>query len=177
MLSVSHLALFGTVRTWRQAVSVALDTDLNYGGSLAVRTLIPSASLTSRVDGLKVRLTFQAPSASSMSFTDCYIGHAGTAPNFDGNQVRVTFAGANGLTLASGAGDYVSDAVFFAYDATKDLIISMAGAATNNNRGKAQWTTYFKSGDGANVGSTTVSGYTTNANQYVGVKLIEVFAR
>lgn len=156
----------------------SLDTDTPGHGGQLIRQRIP-ASLFS-ASGDQVRLTFAAvASGNSTIIAHCFVGHAGAAQNFDGSQVRVTFGGANGATIGAGSGFLVSDAVAFALDKTKDLIISMEFAATSDARvsagAPASYIRYVKAGTGE-AGATSVSGYAATPSR-IWVPIVKIEAR
>ncbi|MCK1465715.1 hypothetical protein IVB34_47380 [Bradyrhizobium sp. 2] len=164
--------------TYSTAATGTLANDAISQGGITQRQAIASTSLAN-ITGNKIRVTFTPPSAGNTTLSNVYVGHAGTAPNFDGNQVRLTFNGGNnGVTLYGGGPAVVSDAVTFTYDHTKTLITSMditgTSSARNNSATGADFTLYFKSADSANVGATTVTGYSTAATTARVVSKVEI---
>jgi hypothetical protein len=145
--------------------------------SFGTRQKIAAAAFLSGSNGTKIRLTLTGATTGGTVLTDVFVGHAGTAPNFDGNQVRVTFGGSNGVTLSNTT--VVSDAVTFAFDHTKDLIVAFGFAsgtqsARLNTSAGSNFTEYEKASAAADTGSTSVTGYTTNANEGILVANVEI---
>lgn len=147
-----------------------------YGG-YSSRERIPASAIT--VSGDRVRITLTPPTTgNNCVLDDVWIGHAGTGPNFDGTQVRVTFSGgATGVTLTAGGPSVLSDAITYALDETKDLIVALDYGATSDVRNSSSATGYIsyqKAATSGESGSTAVTGYASNASFLVAVDLVEV---
>ncbi len=155
------------------AVATALDptltSDVTSVGGFVFREQILAAAF-SAVDGNRIRITFKPPASGNTTLSNVYVGHSGVSfPNFDGFQRRVTFnTGHSNTTLTGGGASVVSDDIDFKFDHTRALVVSMDITGTSNVRGIVAAGSNFnhcsKAGDSANVGSTTVTGYTSNAN-------------
>ncbi|KKB09415.1 hypothetical protein [Devosia chinhatensis] len=164
--------------TYATSANPALTANSTGYGGYSTRELVPASALT--VSGDKVRLTLTPPtSGANTPIDDVWIGHVGgTAPNFDGTQVRVTFAGgATGVTLVAGGASVVSDAIDYALDETKDLVVSFDFGATadvRRNSAASGYNSYQKAVTSGDGGSTVVSGYTPNADFLAVLDLIEV---
>lgn len=141
-LFASLLASVVSTTASNSGSSIVTNNWLNYNTRCRVAASQISTS------GSKIRLTLAA--YSGVTFTDVFIGEAGTNYNFAGTPTRVTFGGSNGGTIGSGA-ELVSDDVAFALDETKDYIVSclLSGSgtgspyATNDGGG---WTGWYKTG-------------------------------
>jgi hypothetical protein len=162
--------------------SNVLDTTLNGNVSAAIslwRQQFAAATLAD-VSGSKIRISITSPSTGANSvLSEVFIGHAGTAPNFDGNQVRVTFnGGSNGVTLTAGGATVVSDPVTFTYDHTKDLIVAFERTSgdlrRNNTTAGSNYTIWSKTSGTGESGTTTVTGYSTATSALYLVDLIQV---
>lgn len=141
-----------------------------FGGAMD-RFVFAAAAFS--VDGDRVRLTLAPPSSGNNTIiSNVFIGPKGAAaPNFDGTQVRVTFGGNNGVTLAAGGSVVVSDDVALAFDHTKDHVVAIEFTGTSDVRGifggAGNVTRHEKIGSGES-GTTSVSGYVPAAG-YLGV--------
>lgn len=115
--------------------------------------------------GSKVRLTASAVSAGgTMNISGAYIGHAagaGDAWDFDGNQVQILWSGGGTVAVSAGAIS-LSDEISFAFDATKNIIVSLGFSASFVGRRSASLPTGFASYDLAagsgSVGTSDVAG-------------------
>lgn len=139
-----------------------------YGGA-GVRLVVAAAAYASSSNGDRIRVTLRAPNATNPSnISAVWVGHkGGSAPNFDGGQVQLKYGGATSFALPVGGGDIVLDPAIFAFDHTKDLVISVGLSGTSNISGVsglgANYNQYEKSAAAADASSTTVSGYSNNA--------------
>jgi hypothetical protein len=142
------------------------------------RINIPVSSQTDLVS-LSVRVTFLGGS-SGLDITDAFIGHSdGAGPNTLGNQVRLTFSGANSCFVPI-SGQLTSDwAHLYVDGATHALLVawhvSNTGARSIRYATTAGPTAYTKvTGTAEEASLTTVSGYTTYTSRNYGISLIEI---
>lgn len=168
-----------TSDTFATMTDPALTTNAAAQGNIARRQVITAAGLTD-VSGNAVRVTFAGPTTGNPStISGAYFGLKGAvAPNFDGNQVPLTFGGNAGGVAAVG-GVLVSDPIPFALDGTKDVVISFNLSTGSDLRyapgvGTGVVVDYSKSAAASEIGNTTVSGYTSSADQLAAVDKIEV---
>ena len=164
---------------WQTLFSASNDTDFGNANPYGLRQSVPASSYALSNDGTLIRFTITAHSTQDGTILSAFIGHAGASlPNFDGNQVQVLFGGSAGATLHHGV-DLTTDAASFAFDHTKKLIVSLGVASAwrggqVTGSGPSGADSYYKSGDQANAGSTTVSGYTTAADSVRALGSVEI---
>lgn len=167
---------FPSVRMWLPAASVALNANRAGLSGYTNRVLLPAGAVR---NGTKIRITCSPPSTGNNTVIGaCYIGHKGvSAPDFDGGQVQVLFGGLGTRTLTVGGGDVISDEITFAYDKSKELIVSMYFSTTSDIRERtglgATYNTYQK--NSSDAASTSTSGYTGNSGFVQTVGLVEVY--
>lgn len=163
--------------TWFETFAQALTLDSGGWNGYNLRDVFANTSLSR--SGSRVRVTFEASAAGGgMVVSGCTIGHAalsGDAYDFDGGQVPLTFDGGNaGFTIAQGA-TKLSDAVDFALDESKSLIVAMhfsgASAVRYINIGNGH---YYKAAANE-VAVSDVTGYSAGGNGVRGVNKIEVW--
>lgn len=165
-----------TKPTWVTAFSDTLNTnDFGWGG-YTLRIRLAASQITG--SGSNIRLTLEASSVANCSFDAAYVGHSagsGDPYDMDGNQVQLLVGGSGSFTILSGA-TALTDSAAFAYDETRDLILSLhTGVATSlrARNGAGAGTVYYKSG--VNEAATSnVSGYSTVTDQNLVVNKIEV---
>jgi len=163
------------IATWGPQTYAAL----HYSGQLGYvsRIVIPSAQIST--GGVSVMLVFASRASTSYQIANCFIGEqgtTGTAWDFDGNQVRVTFGGSNGITVGAGT-DGTSDAVTFGLVTGKNLVVSIDAEVHPDD----DWpyitlsgvTTYQLTGT-ANVGVTHIASMSANNNTVLDLKEILV---
>lgn len=150
---------------WTTTFSGTLNTGsagwINYN----IRQWIISSLLL--VNGSSVRVTLEAGAASSAVIGGVYIGHAAAAGDpydFDGNQVQLKVGGNASFSITGGT-PVVTDAVTFALDHTKNLIIAafFNGASSinaNSSFGLGNAVQYYKS----TPNETSVSDVSTYAS-------------
>lgn len=163
--------------TYATSGTLGLVNNLTGYGGYSTRERVPVGVITG--DGDRVRVTLRPPTTGNNTpIDDVWIGHAGTGADFDGTQVRVTFSGgATGTTLVAGGALVVSDAIAYAFDDTKDIIVSFDYGATADVRGRTGatgYTSYQKAATSGEAGNTTVSGYSSNAGFLVVLDKLEV---
>ena len=149
------------------------NTEIGY----VTRNLIPAAQLGT--SGTAFRLTL-AHRIADYKIDECYAGHqgtSGTAYDFDGTQVRVTFdSGSNGCLVASTA-DKVSDQIAYAFDHTKPFLISYyVNDASYDDfpYGVVTGITLFQEAGITEVASTHMTTASTTSNQAMVFSEIEV---
>lgn len=181
MPGVIFQPLFMSGGSWQTLVTPTLNSNQGNGAAEAIRSYIGIAAYSATTPtGSKIRVTFTPPtSGSSPTISAVWVGHPGTAPNFDGNQVQLKFSGGTSLTLTAGGSAVLSDVATFAFDKTKALIVSVADDVwwerANASIGP-NYIQYAKAGDGANAGTTSVSGYSTTSGFIDnGIGLVEIF--
>lgn len=167
-----------TVDTYSTTADPSLTSNnTGFGGEL-IREVFAAAAFSTSGD--RVRITFIPPtSGNNTNISNAFIGKKGvSAPNFDGNQVRITFnGGSNSVVLTAGGPSVVSDPITFSFDHTVDHVIAFEMTGTSDvriNAGSAtNVTRYEKTGSGES-GTTTVSGYSSNAGYLLSIDKIEV---
>ena len=166
-----------------QTLATTPDTNNSVGwAGYCLRTVIPASTYLFLPSGtLTLRPWRKAATAgNNTTITAIYIGHPATAPDFDGGQKLTTSAGLASYTIISSGSDVpLDDVTDFAFDPTKNLMFSIGFATTPasdvRRRGTTGYTSHFKAAAAAEVADTTVSGYSTEAdNQYL-VSKVEVF--
>lgn len=156
--------------------STTLNTNTTGQTNTSRRNVYAASLLTDLAgSGLRVKVTPSTTGGSNTQIGEMFIGKkGGSAPNFDGGQVRVTFSGNNGVTLTGGGSSVTSDPVDFVYDGTSDMVIAYSclsdGSRWNNASGGQ---VYLKSATTNESGNTTVSGYSGPATGVFTVDLIE----
>lgn len=164
-------------RSWLSAASATFSTNVTGFSGYTIRQLFPAGAAR---NGSKVRITCSPPSTGNNTVIGaCYIGHKGSsAPDFDGNQVQILFGGSASRTLTVGAGDVVSDEIVFAYDRTRELIVSFWFSATSDVRGKTGLGSTYNNYQKAAVNEaslTSTSGYSGNSGFVEVVRLVEIY--
>lgn len=159
-----------------QTFAVPLNSEVS-NDDLTRRMIIAASALTT--SGVQVRVRLSGPaSGPSRPINNAFIGHQASGGNpwdFDGNQVRLTFNGNNGVTPPVG-GSVWSDWVNFSLDETKNLIVAHDGTITGNisySAGVASVDNYYKLSV-AEAGSTAPTGYTLQAATCYMLDQIEV---
>lgn len=143
-----------------------LNADSGVWNGYNLRQSIPASEISTSCKFFTLRLS--AGAAEAFTFTSIYIGHAGTAPSFDGTQVQVLFSGVAGATVSAGS-TLASDIIVYSINEAAELIISVYCSSTNDttridNGGATGYTLYYKLGSDESA-TTSVSGYTTAANR------------
>lgn len=159
-----------------QTFAVSLNAEVS-NNDLTRRMIIDASALTT--SGVQVRVRLSGPaSGPSLPINNAFIGHQASGGNpwdFDGNQVRLTFNGNNGVTPPVG-GSVWSDWIDFSLDKTKNLIVAHDGTVTGNIRfsaGVASVNSYYKFSV-AEADSTAPTGYTLQAATVYMLDQIEV---
>jgi hypothetical protein len=153
-------------QSWSTLLNPTLNANNpNWAGVCVVDALPAISSL-----GSAYRLTLSpVTSGANLVLASCFIGMAGTAPSFDGNQVQVKFSGSNGVTLTAGGSAVVSDPIFptVQFSTSGSLLVAYGITSGDilDNVALAGYTHYNKSGDAANAGTTAKAGYTTVATR------------
>lgn len=162
------------MRSWLTLLNPTLNNnDSGWSGFCNVSSL-PTISAT----GSPYRLTLSPPSSgASLVLASCWVGMANTAPNFDGNQVQVKFAGLNGVTLTAGGADVVSDPFAASLNTSGSVLVALGITSGDLQRNIAAtgYTLYYKAADAANAGSTSKAGYTSVASRVDVVVKLETF--
>ena len=112
------------------AFSASLTSDVSTGATFTLVFRIAHAAL-SAAGQPQCRVTLTPPSAGSLHLANVFIGtaHATNLYDFTGDQVRVTFGGANDVTLTSGGGNHVSDWVNYSILGSADINIAVDNGA------------------------------------------------
>jgi hypothetical protein len=164
---------------WTTIHTSTLSSDSGGWNNFNLRQWLPDTFYST--SGNQVRLNLEAGSAESATIGGMYIGHAaaaGDAWDFDGTQVQV-LVGASGSFVVPAATTIVTDAIDYAFDASKAFIIAMhfnGGTSSDTVRAGSVplgANVYSKSGT-SEVSTSNVTGYATGGNQLRLVKLIEV---
>ncbi|WP_377830069.1 hypothetical protein ACFKHW_12965 [Bradyrhizobium lupini] len=98
--------------------------------------------------GSLVRVTLAASTSAGFSVDGAYIGHqavSGDPYDFDGGQVQIKVGGAASFSTGAG-GTVLSDAISFALDHTKNLIVAIhyTGTSAIGGTGLAGAANYYK---------------------------------
>lgn len=155
-------------------ITASFTTDSPSGNSgYTTRQLLPAGS--GGVTGGYVRITLTAPTGNSFSTDSVYIGHAGTAPNFDGSQVPVTFSGGSSSVTVSPGSTVVSDEIAYAYDNTKALIIAIHHTSQFVRYVSGLASTYngYQKASVNEAATTSVSGYSSSSGLALAVSKVE----
>jgi pentapeptide repeat protein len=173
-------------------VSDVLNKDLTnnaVGGTTAFTTLnvFSVGTLTNPgfpVAFVRIRARPTTTAGNNFVFDNWFIGHqaaAGDDYDFDGNQVRITWGGQNGLTLVPNTADIYSDIIAFPLDVTKAVIIAYDGPAGTSrsvrNRPAGTFTGInlrFKTGV-QEASLTNKSSYSTSNGRLDIINLIEAY--
>ncbi|MEK9284738.1 MULTISPECIES: hypothetical protein [unclassified Bradyrhizobium] len=153
--------------TWTTTFSQAISSASGgWNGSNLQQVLNSSLLSTS---GTQVRVTLKSAPAlnNGWSIDSCFIGHqaaSGDPYDFDGGQVRLTVVGSNSFSLASGSLTLITDAVSFAPDHTKNLIIAahFNDASTLPFASLSGATNYCKDASSDETSVSNVSGMGSN---------------
>jgi len=131
-----------------------------------LRIVISSFLISNNSD--KTQLKLMGYAGYTWSFTDCFIGYqasSGDPYDFDGTPVRVTFGGANNVSVD--ANGVFSDSIDFSIDLSKNLVISFyfndssyddIPQLVNVTISGVQCYSYFGANEAGNVDAS--SGYT-----------------
>lgn len=162
-------------KSFTSQVSQTLTTNNTSFGGYTLRELIPPGS--GGVNGTSLRITLTPPtSGNNTNVGAVYVGHVGgSAPDFDGTQVQVTFSGSNTTTLTAGGATVVSDEIPYAYDRTKALIVSIYMTGTSDVRYvTGLGSTYNNYNKNANDPSgTTATGYSSASGTMMVLSKVE----
>lgn len=127
------------------------------------------------LQGPHVVRTSGLPTEEPCTISDFFIGFPGVGDyDFDGNQVRVTFGGSNGVILGIGGGEVISDEITLAYDGSQALIYEAMISGTSLMRLSSSM--LYGSGvfrSGGTCGATIPSGYANSGVGLTAVKRIE----
>ncbi len=148
-----------------------------------MRTIIRASHF--QVEGSVIRIHLAKHNNYEYTLDNCFVGHIGeSAPDFDGNQVRVTFnGGSHSITVTADGTE--SDVISFELDPSRDLVFSFhtadgwMGGAENPLHGCQTYkpSSNEKPGEGGVDESalTNVSGYQAyrTVNWSLGVRFIE----
>jgi len=133
----------------------------------------------------QLRVTIRSGTGGSASWTYIYVGHAavsGDAYDFDGTQVQLLWSGSASGSITTADTSLTSDAVSYAFDKTKPLVISayVPGPANSTNlrsdfgSGVAGFSRNINA-SGDQAATTDVTGYTTSSSRLEGFPQVEVF--
>jgi hypothetical protein len=133
---------------WQSLVTIAPGSDNTGWNSFGVRQWIGTGAYGSPNASSQVRVSIRSGSVA-LVLSDVFVGHSagptGTATqNYDGSQVRVTWSGANGVTIPVNS-TVVSDAINYAFDPSKDLIVGInvtSGATQVTSNGGTNFQEY-----------------------------------
>ncbi|MFK4726429.1 hypothetical protein ABIE89_007529 [Bradyrhizobium niftali] len=162
--------------SWTATFSQVFTADQGGWGSTNQRQVLNSSLLST--SGTLVRVTLQASSSAGFSVDSAYIGHqagSGDPYDFDGGQAQLKVGGSASFSASTGA-SVVSDAITFALDHTKNLVLAIhyTGTSAIRGTGLSGASNYFKSGADetsvSNVSSMSLDG----ANVVRAVTKIEV---
>lgn len=154
-------------QTWADCIAsiTGSENGSTWDGYGARTSFLTGALLKS---GTSTRVTLMPPSSgANLILAAVWIGMAGTAPNFDGNQKQLLFSGVAGVTLTAGGAAIVSDPLPFVVNIGGTLLISFgitSGDVRRQTGLGGNYVYYFKAADAANVGATTVSGYSASGS-------------
>lgn len=124
-----------------------------------IRNVIAAGSLGGTT-GTSLRVTVQGVASGGATIDALYVGHKTGTYGFDGGQKQILFGGSGTIVLTTAA-QTVSDTVTFAYDHTKDLVVSLhvsAGSTLAQTTGSSGQQSYYKAASDASTASPT--GYT-----------------
>lgn len=99
-----------------------------------MRQVLPTYTLAAAKSGAgMIRVTIRTGTLASAATLDhAWVGESGvTEPNFDGNQVKLTFAGLDTAGPFTGIQTVVSDPIQFDYNPCKKLVVSMHWSGTD----------------------------------------------
>lgn len=165
--------------TWQVAYSQALDLNSTGWSGFNLRMRVNSSLLA--LSGTQTRLTLQASTLASCAIDGLYIGNrasSGDGWDFEsGTQVQVLVGGSATFTVSANT-ETVTDAIAFALDNTKDVIVAVHFNTTSAVRGANGITNTVQYNRGAanETATANVSGYSTLNNALRLVNKIEVFA-
>lgn len=168
---------------WLPSASVALNANNSAGWSgYTILTVIASAQV-SNTGGSKIRVTVDAPSASTYVVGAAYIGLAATSGDpydFESSPgpVQLTWGGSATPTFSAGSVN-LSDEIVFSIPASRGLVFAMYSASSSTVRVIAAatgYSSYFKSGNDAST--VNRSGYTDYTSIFgaAGVSKVESLA-
>lgn len=160
--------------TYASVNDPTLTSDGSSVSNYSFRQVITAANLGSN-NGDRLRVTFRSSSANPATITAAYIGAKGaSAPNFDGTQVQITFNGGSASATIPTNTTLVSDPITYAFDRTKDLVISTElNGALRYVTSSTGYTRYVKNPATGEADDTTVSGYSSDTTASYGIDLIE----
>jgi hypothetical protein len=154
---------------------ITMSSDITGWNGYTIRQYIPASKLST--SGSKVRIRLVAAAAAQTVIDACYIGHrnaSGDPYDFDGTQVQVLFSGATGVTLTAAGASVVSDAITYALDEAKDLVIAFHFSGPSSIRqGTDTGSTYYYKSAVNEAATANVTSYTASGNRAI-VDLIEV---
>lgn len=157
----------------------------NYGGPPSqtnVRVVIPSSSLTAASGShIAVQFLFNGGGDGGYTVGTVYIGQSGgTAPNFTGDQVQVTFSGGSStFSSLTTATSVTSDVIALAqaFDNTKSYTIAFHMPAIGGNFGGTlafSAASNYQLAGADNSSSTTSAGMTLNSGFNVMISILTV---
>ena len=163
-------------------------TNTGTWGNTTLRTVATVATYDAGAPatGTQLRVTIRSGTGGGANWTYIYVGHAavsGDAYDFDGTQVQLLWSGSASGSIATTDTALTSDAVAYAFDKTKPLVISayIPGPASSTSTrsdfgaGVAGFSRAFTSG-ADQAATTDVTGYSTQASRLEGFPQVEVFA-
>jgi hypothetical protein len=148
-----------------------------------LRQVVPTAAYDGSVPstGGQLRVTLQSDAFGGFSWTSVYVGHAaasGDPYDFDGTQVQLLFSGSASGSVAIDS-SIVSDAVNYAFDKTKPLVIAMfvtgSGRTCQLNSGVTGFVTNIKTTGGDNSAVTDATGYSVTSDVLSAFPKVEVW--
>lgn len=138
--------------------------------SAAMRSYLPAALIADGIGGfIQVHFGASSNNIGNMPVSCCFIGHQVTNTyTFDGNQQRITFNGGSHSVLLTPGDEITSDIVPFAYDGTKNIILSVGHTGTlvgmKNGAGAGSFF-HRENGSAAICGADTLTAVTSDSNQ------------
>jgi hypothetical protein len=149
--------------------------DDNGNANFSIRNVV---AITGGAQG-QIRATFAASSSGALSTSHCSIGiWSGTGPNTTATPTELTFGGASGFSISSGA-SITSDWINFGGFTASDRLVAIFDAGANGNfiddsasTGNTNW--FKAAATSCNVAAPT--GFTSQANLVISLASIEVRA-
>lgn len=128
--------------------------------------------------GSRVRVTFKpASTGSNFVIASAYIGMAGTAPSFDGNQAQLLFNGSGGVTVTAGGASVVSDPVNVRVTSASPLLVAVgitSGDTIRNISLTSDYLYYFKAAASGEPPNTSKSGYSNLTSSGILISSVEI---
>jgi hypothetical protein len=130
-------------------------------------------------DGAQVRILMIAATSTATTFDDVFVSRvAGSGDAYDSQTdlTRVTFGGANGVTIPANGSTW-SDWITYSLDSSQDLLVCMDVGNTSAGYydGATGFTNYYKISSN-DAGTENRSGFSTTATRRTGFTQIEVMS-